>query len=103
MALSRIAAAAKEARRINDEIEILNAALEEQKSIIQAELKKKNKCTYQDRNIKVGWNSGTLPSVSINIKLLDKMEPTLAALLRQKYPKANNGIVAHPTYEFPKE
>lgn len=101
--LSRIAAAAKEARRINDELEELNAQLEEQKSIIQEELAKKNTHYYQDRNIVVGWNNGTLPKTSIDIKTLDQKEPTLAAELRQKYPKVSNGTAPHPTYTFPKE
>jgi hypothetical protein len=101
--LSRIAAAAKEARRINDELKALNAALEEQKSIIQEELGKKNTHYYQDRNIVVGWNNGTLPSMSIDIKMLDEKDPILAADLRQKYPKVSKGTAAHPTYTFPKE
>ena len=101
--LSRIAAAAREARRINDELNALKTALDEQKSIIQEELAKQGKQTYQDRNIKVGWNNGSLPSMSIDVKLLDKMEPALAAALRQKYPKVSNGTAGHPTYEFPKE
>lgn len=101
--LSRIAAAAKEARRINDELNALKAALEEQKSIIQEELAKQDTHYYQDRNIVVGWNNGTLPSMSIDVKLLDKMEPALAATLRQKYPKVSQGTAAHPTYTFPKE
>lgn len=102
MALSRIAAAAKEAHRINDQLTELKAALEEQKSIIQEELEKKGTHNYQDRNIVVGWNNGTLPSMSIDIKLLDKMEPELGVVLRQKYPKVSQGTAAHPTYTFPK-
>ena len=101
--LSRIAAAAREARRINDELKALNAALEEQKSIIQEELAKKNTHYYQDRNIVVGWNNGSLPSMSIDVKMLDQKEPALAAELRQRYPKVSNGTAPHPTYTFPKE